>query len=119
MMFLRSDEAISTFTFYAVDSFSQLRSLSVAEVSIRVVHVDKPPIPTSGIEAHVVAGVQSDLLLTGTDSDSKIIAAKIKTLPKRGVFHRIYSNGSIAADVESSTDFILSAEPFTIAYFYT
>lgn len=102
-----------------MDSATQLESLFDAAVSIRVVHVDKPPTPTPGIGASVVAGVPSSLLLSGTDPDSRIVAAKIKTLPSSGVFHRIYPNGSIAADAESSTDFILSAEPFTIAYFYT
>lgn len=120
MLFLRSDEVISSFTFYAVDSATHHESLVDAELSIRVVHVNKPPSPTPGIAASVAAGVLSSLLLTGSDPDSRIVAARIITMPSRGVLHRIYPNGSIAADAESSTDFIiLSTQPFTIAYFYT
>jgi hypothetical protein len=119
-LFLHRDEAISSFTFYAVDSATHHESLVDAEVSIRVVHVDKPPTPMPGIAANVAAGVLSSLLLTGNDPDSRIVSARIITIPSRGVLHRIYPNGSIAADAESSTDLIiLSAQPFTIAYFYT
>ena len=102
-----------------MDGITKLSSLSDGEMSIHVVHVDKPPVPSTGIAIGVVAGVSSVLLLSGTDPDSRIVAARIHTLPNSGSLHRIHPNGSIDVHAESSKDIIITAQPFKVAYIYT
>lgn len=114
-----SNDIISSFSYYALDGITNQQSLEAATISIIITHVDKPPIPTTNLPLKAIAGTYNTITITGTDPDSEIISATIKSIPKYGKFFEIYANGTNSKQsLDMKKTIVLTQKPFTISYFY-
>ncbi len=108
---------LSTFTFRAVDARdTRVTSLINATVSVVVVPVNQPPLPSNTSVATVLAGRKEVLpALNGTDTDNNILNATITSIPTQGKVYNVFSNGTMATSPLSAG---ATLSNFRVAYLY-
>jgi hypothetical protein len=109
----------ATFSYFAIDGETKLRSLSDATVSIIVTSQNDPPVASAGTSTVFDGPTGTIICVVGTDIDvgDTVASGNVVTLPSNGILYQVVAGAITATALAASDSF--GTNQLCLGYRYT